>query len=103
MQLTIVKISAWFSVIFYLIVAFVSLIILFTEKIEYSIIATFFVFALMSATGWNARKFGPANFKINKYSKTLAALTLIFGMFFLYLRQLFLLLYLVLGNLILRY
>ena len=73
MKLIIVKISAWFSTIFYLIMAFVSLIILFTEKIEYSILATFFVFALKSATGWNARKFGPANFKINKYSKTTPA------------------------------
>jgi uncharacterized membrane protein len=37
----------------------------------------------MSATGWNARKFGSTDFKVKKYSKILGILTLIFGIFFL--------------------
>jgi hypothetical protein len=56
---------------------------MFTEKIEYGIIITFFMFILMSATGWNARRFGLVNFKTNRYSKILAVFTLIFGIFFL--------------------
>ncbi|WP_405210523.1 hypothetical protein [Dokdonia sp. Asnod2-E02] len=83
MKLILVRISAWFSSIFYLIMSFVSLVIMFVEKIEYGIIITFFMFLLMSATGWNARKFGSTNFNVNKYSKILGILTLIFGMFFL--------------------
>jgi len=83
MKLILVRISAWFASIFYLIMSIVSLVIMFTEKVEYGIIITFFMFLLMSATGWNARKFGLENFKTNKYSKLLAILTLIFGIFFL--------------------
>ena len=83
MKLILVRISAWFSSIFYLIMSFVSLVIMFAEKIEYGIIITFFMFLLMSATGWNARKFGSTNFNVKKYSKILGILTLIFGMFFL--------------------
>jgi hypothetical protein len=83
MKIIIVKISAWFSSIFYLIMSLVSLVIMLTEKIEYSMAITFFMFLLMSSTGWNARKFGSANFNAKKYSKILSILTLIFGMFFL--------------------
>jgi len=83
MKSILVKISAWFSVIFYLIMSFVSLVIMFTEKIEYGIIITLFMFLLLSFTGWNARKFGSTNFIVKKYSKILAILTLIFGIFFL--------------------
>jgi hypothetical protein len=54
-----------------------------SEKIEYGIIITFFMFILMSATGWNARKFGSTNFNVKKHTKTLGILTLIFGIFFL--------------------
>lgn len=83
MKLILVRISAWFASIFYLIMSIVSLVIMFAEKIEYGIIVTFFMFILMSATGWNARKFGSTNFKVKKYSKILGILTLIFGIFFL--------------------
>ena len=83
MKVILVKISAWFSLIFYLTMSLVSLVIMLFEKIEYSMIIVFFMFLLMSLTGWYARKFGSANFNGNKYSKTLAILTLIFGMFFL--------------------
>jgi hypothetical protein len=83
MKLILVRISAWFASIFYLIMSIVSLVIMLTEKIEYGIIITFFMFILMSATGWNARKFGSTNFNAKKYSKILGILTLIFGIFFL--------------------
>ena len=83
MKLILVRISAWFASIFYLIMSVVSLVIILSEKIEYGIIITFFMFILMSATGWNARKFGSVNFKVKKYSKILGILTLILGIFFL--------------------
>ncbi|WP_299782773.1 hypothetical protein [uncultured Formosa sp.] len=83
MKLILVRISAWFASIFYLIMSIVSLVIMLSEKIEYGIIITFFMFILMSATGWNARKFGSTDFKVKKYSKILGILTLIFGIFFL--------------------
>ena len=83
MKTILVKICAWFSSIFYLIMSVVSLMIMLFEKIEYSMALVFFMFLLMSLTGWNARKFGSDNFNKNKYTKTLAMLTLIFGSFFL--------------------
>lgn len=83
MKLILVRLSAWFASIFYLIMSIVSLIIMINEKIEYAIIITFFMFIPMSATGWNARKFGSENYSIKRYSKILGILTLIFGLFFL--------------------
>jgi len=83
MKIILVKISAWFSLIFYLIMSLVSLVIMLSETIEYSMVIVFFMFLLMSLTGWNARRFGSENFNGNKYSKILAILTLLFGSFFL--------------------
>ncbi|WP_406684368.1 hypothetical protein N1F78_01155 [Seonamhaeicola sp. MEBiC1930] len=83
MNLILVRISAWFASIFYLIMSIVSLVIMLSEKIDYGITITFLMFILMSVTGWNARKFGSTDFKVKKYSKILGILTLIFGIFFL--------------------
>ncbi|MBU3822492.1 hypothetical protein KO566_10495 [Flavobacteriaceae bacterium XHP0103] len=83
MKIILVKISAWFSSIFYLIMSLVSLLIMFSERIKYSMVIVFSMFLLMSLTGWKARRFGLENFNVNKYSKILAVLTLIFGIFFL--------------------
>ena len=78
-----VKICAWFSVIFYLIMSFASLIILLTESIEPGMFIVLFIFVLMSMTGWKARKFGSESFYRDKYSTILAILTLLLGIFFL--------------------
>ncbi|WP_298760664.1 hypothetical protein [uncultured Psychroserpens sp.] len=78
-----VRINAWFSTIFYMIMALVSLLIMFIEGIDYGIIITLFMFIVMSATGWFAHKFGLVHFKIHRYSKVTAIITLVFGLFFL--------------------
>lgn len=83
MKETLVRINAWITAIFYLIMTLVNLLIMFTEKVEFASIITLFMFLSMSATGWFARKFGLAEYEINRFSKPLAIISLIFEILFL--------------------
>ena len=83
MKEIIVRISAWFTLIIFSITSLVSLTLFFSEKINIGIVISSLMCILFSLNGWNARKYGLASFKIYRFSKPVAILSLIFGIIFI--------------------
>jgi hypothetical protein len=79
MKEIIVRICSWYSLIIYSITSLISLLTLLIEKIDVGIIFVFLMCFSLSFTGWNARKYGLPNYRINRYSKLTAIVSLIFG------------------------
>jgi hypothetical protein len=83
MLATIIRICAWFTMIIFSLTSIAGLIMVFNEKVTIPAILTFIVCSVMSITGWYARKFGLSGFKVDKLSKLLAVISLIFGIIFI--------------------
>lgn len=79
MKDTIVRVCAWFTLIVFALTSVVGLGMIFTEKFNASVLLVPLLCLLMSATGWYATKSGLSGFKTNIFSKTVAMVSLIFG------------------------
>ena len=82
MKEKIVRVCAWFTIIFFSLTSLVSFLMIFTEKSKIAIIGTFLILLGMSITGFYTRKFGLPSFKLYRFSKPLAIFTLIIGTLF---------------------
>lgn len=69
--------------IFFSLTSLGTLLILFTEKIDWAMIVTFLMLSSMAITGWYARKFGLSGFKTHGFSMLSAIVSLIFGIIFI--------------------
>lgn len=83
-----VRICGWISAIFYLIMSVVAVAILFFNDLDLSAMVTLLIFAVMSFTGWNVIKFKSTHYKRTLLVKFSAILSLIFGIFFIFLSPL---------------
>ena len=75
----IVRIFAWFTLVFFGLTSVVGLIMFFAQNSDNYGIAASAACLLVSANGWYARKFGLPGFQISFLSKAIAAVSLIFG------------------------
>jgi hypothetical protein len=75
----IVRVSAWFTLVIFGLTSIVGIGMIFTEKISVSVFFAPLLCLVMSATGWYAIKFGLSGFSAHIFSKTIAAVSLIFG------------------------
>jgi hypothetical protein len=79
----IVRVCGWFALIMFALTSLVGLGMIFTQEFNVSIILALLICLLLSATGWYARKFGLPGFRVHVFSKTVAAVSLIFGILLL--------------------
>jgi len=79
MKAKVVRVCAWFTIIFYSLTSIAGLILTFTGDFNLAELVAFLMCLLMSATGWYARKFRLPGFKIYRFSKPVAVVSLIFG------------------------
>jgi hypothetical protein len=82
MKGTIVRVCAWVTLIIFGLTSIVGLVMMFTQKFNVSILLVPFLCLLLSATGWYARKFGLSEFKTHLVSRSVAIVSLIFGILF---------------------
>jgi hypothetical protein len=75
----IVRVCAWFTLIVFALTSIVGIGMIFTQKFNVSVIFAPFLCLLISATGWYARKFGLSGFQTHVFPKTVAVMSLIFG------------------------
>lgn len=78
-----IRICAWFSLVFYTIMSFVTFTIMLLEELNISAIVTLTIFGIMAYTGWNAIKYKSINFKLTKFIKITAIVSLLFGVLFI--------------------
>jgi hypothetical protein len=82
MKEKIIRINAWFTVIFFALMSIVSLLMIFIENFDIYKLAIFVLFVGMAITGLSVRNFGLNEFKLYKLSKPLAVFSLVFGILF---------------------
>lgn len=82
MKEKIIRINAWFTVIFFALMSIVSLLMIFMENFDVYKLAIFLLFMGMAITGLCARNFGLNKFKLFQLSKPLAVFSLVFGILF---------------------
>lgn len=83
MKGVIVRVCAWFTLIIYGLTSIVGLGMMFTEKFNVFILLVPLLCLLISATGWNARKFGLSGFRAHIASKAIAVVVLILAVLWL--------------------
>lgn len=82
MKNKIVRVCAWFTMIFFSLTSVVLLIMIFTENSKQIPIITFLIIIGMAITGLNTRNYGLSGFKLNRFSKPLALFSLLAGILF---------------------
>lgn len=80
----IIRICAWYTFVLFSILSLVSLIIAFNEGISDATVVLLFMCALLSITGWNARRYGLKNYNLNIFMKLIAILPLILVIVFMF-------------------
>ena len=83
MKEKIIRINAWFTVIFFALMSIVSLLMIFMENFDVYKLVIFLLFIGMAITGLCARNFGLEKFKLYQLSKPLAVFSLVFGILFI--------------------
>ena len=81
-QEKIIRINGWITFIFFGLLSIVTLLIMIKESFNIYQLITFFLFIVMTFSGSHARKFGLQKFKLYKYSRVLALISLLAGIFF---------------------
>lgn len=82
MKENIIRINAWFTLIFFALMSVVTLLLILFEKSDGYTLFTLFLFVAMTITGLYARNFGLHQFKINYLAKLLAFFAFVFGILF---------------------
>ena len=82
MKEKIIRINAWFTVVFFALMSIVSLLMIFLENFDVYKLAIFLLFIGLTITGFSARNFGFNKFKLYQLSKPLAVFSLVFGILF---------------------
>ncbi len=78
----IVRICAWFTMIFFSLTSLMSLVMIFTENSILVSLITFIIILGMAVTGLYARKYGLPDFRLYRFAKPLAVFSLLMGIFF---------------------
>ena len=94
MKEKIIRIFAWYTLILFLILSFVLLILILTEKFDIFYVLSFFICIGIALNGFFTRRYSLPNFILTRLSKFLTILSLLVGSFFcLYIPIVFMKLY----------
>ncbi|WP_111672739.1 hypothetical protein [Algoriphagus litoralis] len=77
-----IRISAWFTFIFFALISITSLFIIYLENFDFIKLSVFLLSVLISITGFFARKIGLDQFRLYKLAKPFAVFSLVFGILF---------------------